>query len=262
MRPALARRTFRLCSAVLIAIATLAWRAPPAEAQGRITISPYAGAHFSDEDRFLLSESGAFESEVDDGPVVGLRIGIPIHELWRAELTYGWTSFEVENLVGTIEDPDGVLARETYDVHFVEAGILWTALPDRQVHPFATLAAGIARVSFSAELLGMDLGIDHSDSEAAIAAGRPRNAWGSAWTPAITSASARISAERTRRFTRSSSRQEPRSAFEGKDDRARLESAGWRAICSFGRLRPEDLTGDGHELRKLLKIIDLCDSWW
>jgi opacity protein-like surface antigen len=171
MRPALARRISRLCFAILIAIATLAWRASPAEAQGRITISPYAGAHFSDEDRFLLSESGAFESEVDDGPVVGLRIGIPIHELWRAELTYGWTSFEVENLVGTIEDPDGVLARETYDVHFVEAGIRWTALPDRQVHPFATLAAGIARVSFSAELLGMDLGIDHSDSEAAIAAG-------------------------------------------------------------------------------------------
>jgi hypothetical protein len=171
MRPALARRTFRLCSAVLIAIATLAWRAPPAEAQGRITISPYAGAHFSDEDRFLLSESGAFESEVDDGPVVGLRIGIPIHGLWTAELTYGWTSFEVEHLVGTIEDPDGVLARETYDVHFVEAGILWTALPDRQVHPFATLAAGIARVGFGAEFAGIDLGMDQSDSEPAIAAG-------------------------------------------------------------------------------------------
>jgi hypothetical protein len=171
MRSALARMMSRLSLAVLIAIATLAGRALPAEAQGRITISPYAGAHFSDEERFLLSESGTFESEVDDGPVVGLRIGIPIRGLWTAELTYGWTSFEVEHLVGTIEEPSGVFARETYDMHFVEAGILWTALPDRPVHPFATLAAGIARVSFSAELLGMDLGIDQSDSEAAIAAG-------------------------------------------------------------------------------------------
>jgi hypothetical protein len=73
--------------------------------------------------------------------------------------------------VGTIEDPDGVLARESYNVHFVEAGILWTALPGRQVHPFATLAAGIARVGFEAEFAGIDLGADQSDSEAAIAAG-------------------------------------------------------------------------------------------
>jgi hypothetical protein len=172
MRIPIARRTFRLCLVVLGVIAPPSWRAPPVCAQDRVTINPYVGAHFADEDRFLLSGSGASESEVDDGPVVGLRVGIPFRGPWTAELTYGWTSFEVRHRVATIEEPEGVIARETYEVHFVEAGILWTALSDRLLSPVATLAAGIAHVDFEAEFGGQELpGLGQDDAEVAIVAG-------------------------------------------------------------------------------------------
>lgn len=118
MRMASAPGTFRLCLAFVAVIVPLSWQPSLAYAQDRFTISPYVGAHFADEDRRLPFGS---RKTIEDGPVFGLRVGIPFSGPWSAELTYGRTSFEVRHRVPTIEDPEGILARDMYDLHIFDA---------------------------------------------------------------------------------------------------------------------------------------------
>ena len=132
---------------------------------------PYAGIHFADDDRFLFSDVGTRDSEKDDGPVVGIRLDVPIRGPWSAELSYGWTSFAFDHLLSTIEEPLGAPARETYDMHSVEAALVWTGLPGSPARPFATLGAGIAHVDFDIETAGASLGTVESDTETAIVGG-------------------------------------------------------------------------------------------
>jgi hypothetical protein len=155
----------------LIAVVPIFCGTAPAVAQTRVSVTPYIGLHFASDDRSILSASEAFETELDDGPVTGLRVGFPITGPWGVEVTYGWTAFDFESRVSTIEEPLGILTRERYDVHFLEAGILWTALSDRTVYPFATFAAGVARVDLDIEFAGIDTGEIASDSETVLAAG-------------------------------------------------------------------------------------------
>lgn len=130
-----------------------------ARAQERITITAYAGAHFSDRDRFTLLESGTVESDIEDGPIVGLRMAVPIRSGWSAEFSYGWTTFEVQYRGGTIEDPEGILiATDGYDLHQLELGLRWSALAGRTMSPFVTLAPGLAVVTFDSEFLEMETG--------------------------------------------------------------------------------------------------------
>ena len=134
-------------------------------------MSPYIGATFSDDDRFLIVETPAVDTEVDDGPIVGVRVSVPVRRGWAAELSYGWSRTDVEFSVPTIEEPLGVISEDKYTFHHLGLGVRWTALPGAAWRPFLTVAPGFVRVTFDPEFFGEDLEDDVTETEIELGVG-------------------------------------------------------------------------------------------
>ena len=84
-------------------------------------------------------------------------MGIPIRGPWSAELTYGWTSFDVRAHVtfepGPLTIPDMELPFGQFDLHFLELGVRWEVSGEGPIRPFLILAPGITFARFGNDLL-------------------------------------------------------------------------------------------------------------
>lgn len=184
----------RVRTVILCALLGTGSVAGPASAQSRWSVTPYAGVLFTDDD--LAGEGGPvdflddpslppgprsdvrLEFEVENAPVFGARLGIPLDERWGIEASYGFASFQVRGEVEVTSpfpelDEESVrfgLAISDHDLHLWEGAVRYS-FGNERLRPFLVGGVGGATVSSSFPIFGGLEELDETTTDLAFVLG-------------------------------------------------------------------------------------------